>query len=59
MSDWLRVNIIVIKDSHEKEKGGHKDALFTFYISNYFPNLREACAAASLAIGTLKGEQLT
>jgi len=26
---------------------------------NYFPNLIEACAAASLAIGTLKGEQLT
>jgi hypothetical protein len=25
----------------------------------YFPNLIEACAAASLAIGTLKGEQLT
>ncbi len=25
----------------------------------YFPNLIEACAAASLAIGTLNGEQLT
>jgi hypothetical protein len=25
----------------------------------YFPDLIAACAAASLAIGTLKGEQLT
>lgn len=27
--------------------------------TDYFPNLIDACAAASLAIGTLKGLQLT
>jgi hypothetical protein len=34
--------------------------LFTISISIcYLPYLIDACAAASLAIGTLKGEQLT
>lgn len=34
---------------------------FDFYksVPGYLPNLIEAWAAASLAIGTLKGEQLT
>ncbi len=48
-----------------KEKGPvHPAAALFIYLEikkfvSYFPNFMDACAAASLAIGTLKGEQLT
>jgi hypothetical protein len=44
----------------KRKKGGHNDALLSFLsIVVYLLCLIEDCAAASLAIGTLKGEQLT
>ena len=50
---------VVNSESQVTKKGTLKDTL-SFYLNiSYLPNLIEAWAAASLAIGTLKGEQLT
>jgi hypothetical protein len=47
---WLCLNLIISIIAFTSATG---------YDRYYFASLMEACAAANLAIGTLKGEQLT
>ena len=45
--------------SKDKKKGTGNGTFFYLSQAYFFPNLIEDCAAASLAMGTLNGEQLT
>ena len=55
----LRSQVILQPCKEKRLFPGPGTAFWLLFTGNYFPYLIEACAAASLAIGTLNGEQLT